>query len=402
MKIIQNKRMITVFTLCILIYFVMGASLTIFLVNRSMRQQALQEAESKARIILDRNMATHTYFSSILKPKVKDLAGLYSDKEYFEPAWMSSTYAIREIHNLFKEINPFGYYVKDAAISARNPANEADSFEKAFLEKMKREKNLESFSEIRPIEGKPYLLTLRKGEVVEDTCLQCHGDPNEAPKGLLKLYSSERSFHRQAGDLVSVVSMRIPLSEAYSEVSKISIELSALLVTGLAVLLGTLFFLYRRILFSPVALIREKALEIAGKEEHLGDVIPKSGSKELNELTEAFNEMSRKSRISRDQLENRVNERTRELKTANEQLRIEITERRRVAEEREKLVEQLQKTLSEVKTLKGIIPICASCKKIRDDRGYWNQVESYVREHTEAEFSHGICPECRSKLYPEF
>ncbi len=58
--------------------------------------------------------------------------------------------------------------------------------------------------------------------------------------------------------------------------------------------------------------------------------------------------------------------------------------------------------LDDVRTLRGIIPICASCKKIRDDQGYWNQVEVYVSDHTEAEFSHCICPECIKKLYPGF
>jgi len=67
---------------------------------------------------------------------------------------------------------------------------------------------------------------------------------------------------------------------------------------------------------------------------------------------------------------------------------IDLTERRRIE--------------AQVKTLRGLLPICANCKKIRDDRGYWNQIESYVREHSEAEFSHGICPECAAKLYPEF
>jgi glucose-6-phosphate-specific signal transduction histidine kinase len=59
----------------------------------------------------------------------------------------------------------------------------------------------------------------------------------------------------------------------------------------------------------------------------------------------------------------------------------------------------LRKALSQVKTLSGLIPICASCKKIRDDQGYWNQLETFIQEHSEAEFSHGICPECMKKLY---
>lgn len=62
---------------------------------------------------------------------------------------------------------------------------------------------------------------------------------------------------------------------------------------------------------------------------------------------------------------------------------------------------ELQKALSEVKTLRGFLPICSSCKKIRDDTGYWNQIEAYIHKHTEAQFSHGICPDCAEKLYPD-
>lgn len=64
-------------------------------------------------------------------------------------------------------------------------------------------------------------------------------------------------------------------------------------------------------------------------------------------------------------------------------------------------IEQLNKLLAEVKTLSGMLPICASCKKIRDDKGYWNQIESYLKEHSDMVFSHGICPDCVRKLYPE-
>ena len=75
---------------------------------------------------------------------------------------------------------------------------------------------------------------------------------------------------------------------------------------------------------------------------------------------------------------------------------------KKVEEEREQLVNQLQDTLAHLKVLRGMLPICAACKKIRDDKGYWNQIESYIREHSEAEFSHGICPDCAKKLYPDY
>lgn len=79
-----------------------------------------------------------------------------------------------------------------------------------------------------------------------------------------------------------------------------------------------------------------------------------------------------------------------------------LVERKRTEEEREKLILQLQDALVEVRTLSGLVPICSSCKKIRDDQGYWNQIEDYISSRSEATFSHGICPECAKKLYPEY
>lgn len=75
-----------------------------------------------------------------------------------------------------------------------------------------------------------------------------------------------------------------------------------------------------------------------------------------------------------------------------------------MAAEREQrtLAERLQAALSQVKALKGMLPICASCKKIRNDAGYWEILENYIGAHSEAEFSHGICPDCIRKLYPDF
>jgi hypothetical protein len=80
----------------------------------------------------------------------------------------------------------------------------------------------------------------------------------------------------------------------------------------------------------------------------------------------------------------------------------QLIEERKIAEkEREKVIEKLQVALNEVKTLQGFIPICASCKKIRDDGGYWNLIEEYIQEHSEATFSHSMCPECSDRLYGE-
>ncbi len=78
----------------------------------------------------------------------------------------------------------------------------------------------------------------------------------------------------------------------------------------------------------------------------------------------------------------------------------DITALNRAEEQQKNLISELQNALAEVKKLSGFLPICASCKKIRDDKGYWNQIENYIRDHSEADFSHGICPECAKNLYP--
>jgi len=84
---------------------------------------------------------------------------------------------------------------------------------------------------------------------------------------------------------------------------------------------------------------------------------------------------------------------------ANEKLKIEIEERKLAQIEKDKMIVELQKALSEIKTLSGLLPICASCKKIRDDKGYWNKIEGYIQKHSDAQFSHGMCPECSDEIY---
>jgi diguanylate cyclase len=80
----------------------------------------------------------------------------------------------------------------------------------------------------------------------------------------------------------------------------------------------------------------------------------------------------------------------------------DISERQRIQEERERLIAELQQALADVRVLGGLVPICAHCKRIRDDTGYWNQIEGYLRERSALQFSHGICPDCRRTRYPEY
>jgi hypothetical protein len=85
----------------------------------------------------------------------------------------------------------------------------------------------------------------------------------------------------------------------------------------------------------------------------------------------------------------------------NQRLFEDITERVLIEKDRERLIDEFQGALAKVKKISGFLPICASCKRIRDDQGNWNQIESYIGEHSEIDFSHGICPECAQKIYKD-
>ena len=98
-----------------------------------------------------------------------------------------------------------------------------------------------------------------------------------------------------------------------------------------------------------------------------------SSGDELDQVVTSINETSHKLIESYENLEKKVDERT----------------------------QDLQESLEQVNALSGLLPICSFCKKIRDDKGYWNQIESYIHNHSEAQFSHGVCHECAEKHYPD-
>jgi hypothetical protein len=97
----------------------------------------------------------------------------------------------------------------------------------------------------------------------------------------------------------------------------------------------------------------------------------------------------------------RLRLRNEEILEAHERIERDMAARKQVEEEREQLIRELQQAMAKVKMLSGLLPICSSCKRIRDDQGYWQRIEEYIRDHSEAEFTHSVCQDCARKLYPE-
>jgi PAS domain S-box-containing protein len=292
-----------------------------------MRDQARANAEAQARMLLDENLAVHTYFTRQLKPKLFELTGPLTPEGYFDPTWMSSTYAVREIGGYFRELNPFQYYYKECAIDARSPKNEADAYEREFLEQINKDPTLEVRSGVRVLAGETFLSYLRRGETMEASCLRCHSHPGRAPTDLIKAYGPDRSFHRAEGDVVSAVSIRIPLAEAYAKVGQVTRRLSWQFALTLFLASILLFWLLRRLATSPLRLVTAKAMEIAHGPEHLGETIAEPRTREFRELAGAFNAMSLSLRRSHTHLEEQIQERTQVYQQANAELEKEVGER---------------------------------------------------------------------------
>lgn len=357
----------------LLAVFLLAGIAAVFITDDVIRDDALREARDKSRMLLDHNLAIHAYLNKDLKPAVFRLSTDSRGKEYFDPTWMSSTFAVRGINRYSVTVQEEQYYYKECAINARSPENEADSYERAFIDDLNRDPELVERSGERVIDGKPYFVVMRRGETMETPCLMCHSAAKRAPADLVAIYGPFRSFNRRVGEVVSAISVRIPLEAAYRNVRHATMITSSVLVVLLLSVFLVQYWISKRLIFAPLHRLQEKAAEISTDEQRLGEQLPPAVGRELQEVTRAFNRMSETLHRDRENLEDTVAYRTQELQLA----------------------------LDNVRTLSGMIPICASCKKVRDDAGYWKQVEEYIKQHSEAEFTHSICPDCIARLYPQ-
>jgi PAS domain S-box-containing protein len=321
--------------------FTLAVFILLIAARDELRRWTMAEAEAKAQIILDHKLAARKFYHAELKPKLLELARPVLPDDFIESCWMSASYVNRRIDHYFGLISAVRYIDKDCTIDARNPENEADEYERGFIEDLNRDSNVNRKTQIRLFDGQPYFVLLSRGTAVEESCLRCHGSPDAAPVDLTNKYGRERGFSREPGKIVSAVSIGIPLKDSYGTAERFSLRLSGLFFAVFACLFLIQQLLMRRLFFGPMKKIHNKALEIADSDKHLGETIPKPPGKELADLTGAFNRMSEslKARVSERQaaedalqkaqtlLESRVEERTAELSQAYETLKLEINEK---------------------------------------------------------------------------
>jgi PAS domain S-box-containing protein len=281
-----------------------------------LRAQARSDAETLALALLYRNQATHRYFCEQLKPAVYELAGGELSEGYSDLSWMSSTYALIQIEQVYNELigsSDLGAYEwKQATTNARDTANEADALERAWIEKMNADTSLERYSGVVEFDDERYIAVLVRGEVMEEECMPCHGDPADTPPDLLAQYG-ERGLNRQPGEMVSLASLRIPLAVVNQEARSLALQLSPLLMAAMVLLYLFSFMLTRWLLFRPLEAIGRKVESIAHHPDEVGDQLAPPFGYELKRLTDSLNAMSTNLAAERDQLQERADERTTEV-----------------------------------------------------------------------------------------
>lgn len=261
----------------------------ISVINVNMKKVAYQEAVRLSQVLVSQNMAVHTFVNAEQKPSFFQAAALENDD--FIPELMSSTYMIRKINSHLDSYIPIDYYYKEVAINARSPQNEARAYEIEALERF-RAGEVSEIEQVIDYDGEKYFVYLQAGESMEEGCLQCHSDPAIAPAGLIEHYGSERSFNRQEGELVSALSIRIPVQAAYAGANRVSMFLSFVYLLMLALLFGSFSSIVSRTVLAPVYVLDDRVTRMLTRFK-VGEDIALDGD-EIQKVSAAFDYLEEK------------------------------------------------------------------------------------------------------------
>ena len=307
----------------ILIFLICFGIVFIAFINITMKRMANQEAFRLSQILASQNLAVHAFVNQEQKPSFFAAANL--DANEFIPELMSSTYMIRKINEHLDPYVPLNYYYKEVAINARSPQNEAVDYEVEALERFKNSET-DQIQKVIDWEGKKYFVYMRSGEYMQQSCLQCHSTPDAVPTGLIEYYGAKRSFGREEGELVSALSIRIPLEEAYAGANSTSLILSATYGVLLLLLFGSISSVISRVVVKPVSALDSQVRQVLMRFNGIGNDVSLDGD-EVENVSSVFNFLEERlsdAHVSLEQhaqsLEVQVEERTRDLSRVNAQL----------------------------------------------------------------------------------
>ncbi len=283
------------FNVIILLIIFVPSIFLIGLTNFFMKRMAYREAYEKMEILTVRTNAIHEYLNQVARPVIFELMEEYNIPDsFFRPEIMSSTYAVREINNIFKANLDTEYYFKEIADNPRNPENQADAYEREILELFNRDRRITSQEKIGERFGEMSLIFINKGEVLEESCLRCHYEPANAPLGLIEVYGDERGFYKQAGEVVSAQSVAIPLTEAYAFANRLSLFFALAIFSLMGFVYISISKLTDRDILSRIRDLENYCRQVMEGKLKIGENLPAVREDEIGYLQNMFNKMALK------------------------------------------------------------------------------------------------------------
>ncbi len=253
--------------------------------------QIVKEAEDKTQIIMTHVKSTGDYVRETLRPAIFNALGRLNAKDEFIIEAMSTTYVNMQVMSRFnKEMSDYKF--RRASDNPMNPNNKADSLHMEMLSYFRTNPDLKSWKGIVTINDKRYLY--RINPVVMDTpCLQCHGNPADAPAQLIKIYGKSSGFGWEIGNIVGINSVSVPLDIAFVQIKGLAIKAFIFGFSSLFILFIALHLTFKHIVTKPINNLSKIFKGIASGEEPLGKAIPTTQKDEIGDLTESFNTLAR-------------------------------------------------------------------------------------------------------------
>jgi len=291
------------------------------LMYKNTTDKAIQHAQEKAEIVLAEVEAIQDYFKEVVRPKMYNLI----PEDDFMVETMSTSYVAREVAKRFNKITP-EYYFKQAAINPRNPLNQADSLETEVIKEFNRNPQMKEWRGTVNKDGKKYYYVMRPF-AMEELCLRCHGNPENAPKYIVDAYGAENGFGLKLGEIPGVKAIGIPVEAAFADARKDFLNIMMFGLPIMSVLFFLVFLLFRKTVIGNLRKITGTFTDIANNSNGIGRQIEVKSRDEIGLLTEAFNKMSlnllarnQELKAAKDNLETEVSQRTTQLQQTNAEL----------------------------------------------------------------------------------
>ncbi|MHB1348289.1 MAG: DUF3365 domain-containing protein [Desulfobulbus sp.] len=249
------------------------------------RSNALKEAKLKGEIVYNYMISSRDYFGKEQLPKIYETAG----RDIFVPEIMSSFAVVRGTFETFNQKTP-DYILKQATKNPLVPSNKADAQELELIGRFHKNQAMTDNEGLMVKNGQPYYYFATPIRVSDATCLECHGDPEQAPEEQTDIYGTESGYHWEEGDTVSALIVYIPLQKALASARKMAAILFLIGAAGIALLMSMIWFFFSRYVINPVSMLEQRATEISlGK--NLGEGIVTPAQDEIGSLGRAIDRL---------------------------------------------------------------------------------------------------------------